>query len=875
VDSWKTIQGIVRREDFIASIVNYDNERQMTAGLRVKMRNEFLSNEDFTYERVNRASKACGPLVQWVEAQVNYSEILDRVGPLREEVDQLEEQALQTKAEAKAIENTITKLEDSIATYKSEYATLISETQSIKTEMARVQFKVDRSVRLLDSLASERMRWETSSKSFESQITTLIGDVLVAAAFLAYGGLYDQQLRKAMIEDWMQHLARSGIACKPHNPVTEYLSTADERLEWQQNSLPVDDLCTENAIILKRFNRYPLIIDPSGRVTEFLKRENRDRKLTVTSFLDDSFVKQLESALRFGNPILIQDAEHLDPILTHVLNREYQKTGGRVLIQLGKQEIDFSPAFKLYLSTRDPSAVFAPDVCSRTTFVNFTVTRSSLKTQSLNEVLKSERPDVDKRRTNLIKMQGEFTTNLRQLEKQLLRALNESRGNILDDDNVIETLERLKKEAAVISRKMNETEGVMSEVEKITLHYARIAHACSTIFAILELLHHLNHAYQFSLQFFLDIFHSVLHQNKHLVGQTDLTTRSDIILKDIFTETYRRTSLSMLQKDRITLAMLLAQAAPFDMNKSVLDSVLDEKLRGSDLSSDTLKQDQAFARVSQISFFKGYAREPKDSSWKPFLTRERAETAAPPLWAPDTTSMDQSLLSLLLVKLCRMDRFIPAAENFVSAVFGPDVFESNDDLKGVVEQVSAMTPIALSCSPGFDASYKVDALVERLHVTCANVAMGSNESLTSADKAISSAAANGTWVLVKNVHLAPQWLQSLEKRLNSLNPHSEFRLFLSMESTPKIPVNLLRASRVLMYEQPAGIRANMKDSLSVLALRASKAPVEKARLYFLLSFLHAVLQERLRYTPTLGWKGFWEFNDSDVRSETPPRSNLC
>ena len=89
-----------------------------------------------------------------------------------------------------------------------------------------------------------------------------------------------------------------------------------------------------------------------------------------------------------------------------------------------------------------------------------------------------------------------------------------------------------------------------------------------------------------------------------------------------------------------------------------------------------------------------------------------------------------------------------------------------------------------------------------------------------------------------------------------------------MESTPKIPVNLLRASRVLMYEQPAGIRANMKDSLSVLALRASKAPVEKARLYFLLSFLHAVLQERLRYTPTLGWKGFWEFNDSDVRSES-------
>jgi len=28
--------------------------------------------------------------------------------------------------------------------------------------------------------------------------------------------------------------------------------------------------------------------------------------------------------------------------------------------------------------------------------------------------------------------------------------------------------------------------------------------------------------------------------------------------------------------------------------------------------------------------------------------------------------------------------------------------------------------------------------------------------------------------------------------------------------------------------------------------------------------LHAVVQERLRYAPNLGWKGFWEFNDSDV-----------
>ncbi|KAF3061368.1 Dynein heavy chain, cytoplasmic [Daldinia childiae] len=863
ITEWKNVQAIVRQDNFIASIVNFDNEKQMTKSLRTLMRTKFLNHQDFTYEKVNRASKACGPLVQWVEAQVNYSEILDRVGPLRDEVGQLEEQALQTKAEAKAVENTITSLEQSIATYKTEYAALISETQAIKAEMSRVQFKVDRSVRLLDSLSSERVRWEDGSKSFETQISTLVGDVLVAAAFLAYSGLYDQTFRKSMMEDWLHQLHLSGINFKPHNPVTEYLSTADERLSWQENTLPVDDLCTENAIILKRFNRYPLIIDPSGRATEFLQRECKDRRLTVTSFLDDSFTKQLESSLRFGNPILIQDAEHLDPILNHVLNKEYQKTGGRVLIQLGKQEIDFSPAFKIYLSTRDPSATFPPDICSRTTFVNFTVTQSSLQTQSLNDVLKSERPDVDERRSNLIKLQGEFKVHLRQLEKRLLQALNESRGNILDDDNVIETLETLKTEAGEIAAKMSNTEGVMAEVEEITLQYSIIARSCSAVFAVLEQLHYLNHFYQFSLQYFLDIFHSVLHGNKNLAGERDFNKRRDVIIKDLFVTTFKRTALGLLQKDRITLAMLLAQASPYKMDKSLIDVILDDRIEGKDLSTEIDAKDETFTRAKRLAVLKDKLDQVPANVWDAFLSEELAENFIPQIWDANTEPFDQGLLSLLLVKLFRLDRFVPTAERFVVSVFGAGLLDVVDDLKETISQVPSTRPISLVSTPGFDASYKVDNLVERMRIRCTNIAMGSNESLASADKAVSNAAQVGSWVLVKNVHLAPTWLQSLEKRMESLNPHSDFRLFLSMESSPKIPVNLLRASRVLMYEQPAGVRANMKDSMSSLSNRATKSPVERSRLYLLLSFLHAVVQERLRYAPNLGWKGFWEFNDSD------------
>ncbi len=77
---------------------------------------------------------------------------------------------------------------------------------------------------------------------------------------------------------------------------------------------------------------------------------------------------------------------------------------------------------------------FPPDLCSRVTFVNFTVTRGSLQSQCLNQVLKAERPDVDSKRSDLLKLQGEFLLRLRHLEQSLLQALNEVKGRILDDD---------------------------------------------------------------------------------------------------------------------------------------------------------------------------------------------------------------------------------------------------------------------------------------------------------------------------------------------------------------------------------------------------------------------------------------------------------
>ncbi|ORY38141.1 dynein heavy chain [Rhizoclosmatium globosum] len=878
IDSWKSVQAVIKKDDFIANIVKFNTDK-VTKRIRDEITKNYMSNPNFNYETVNHASKACGPLVQWVIAQVKYSNILDSIGPLRAEVQQLEEGSAKSKVKAAETEAAIAELEVNIAAYKDEYAVLISETQALKSEMEKVKSRVDRSLALLENLSSENDRWTESSQSFDAEMSTIVGDVLLSSAFIAYGGFFDQQYREMLINKWVHHLNDSGVRIKTNLSISEYLSNADERALWQERSLPADDLCTENAIMLNRFNRYPLIIDPAGQAINFLKNSFKDRKLTVTSFLDDSFLKVLESALRFGNVLLVQDVENLDPILNAVLNKELRRTGGRVLIKLGGQEIDFSPQFKLFLSTRNPSVNFSPDICSRVTFVNFTVTRGSLQAQCLHQVLKAERPDTDRKRTDLIKARGEFQLRLRHLEKLLLQALNESRGNILDDDKVMETLETLKKEAAEITKKVEDTDIVLQEVEEVTATYTPLAQACSNIFFLLENLNQLHYFYQFSLDFFNQIFEFVLHKNPALQGVTDYNQRLSIIMKALFSISYSRASKSLLHDDQVIFGVLISRIKVKNSLDQIDDDEYDFFLLGGQRGAKTsFAVPQSVAKMlgdelvmkaqnaaSTLPAFKELINHitANEAQWKAFMNDKTAEEAIPECWASSQSQAVVVLRKLIVVKLFRPDRLIATAAGLVEAVFGAGIQQELNLQTIVQDEISFNTPVALCSVPGYDASNRVENLAKESSVKLTSVAMGSQEGFVLAENAISAATRDGSWVLLKNVHLSPSWLSQLEKRLLSLKANKTFRLFLTTETNPSVPVNLLRLSRTLMFEPPPGIKANLQESLSgIPKARLARGPAERTRLYFLAAWLHAVIQERLRYVP-LGWTKSYEFNDSD------------
>ncbi len=158
-----------------------------------------------------------------------------------------------------------------------------------------------------------------------------------------------------------------------------------------------------------------------------------------------------------------------------------------------------------------------------------------------------------------MKLQGEFKVKLRNLEKSLLDALNESTGSILDNDNLISTLERLKKEAAEVAVKMQETETVMEEIGAVSAQYTPLAVACSSIYFTLEQAASIHFLYQFSLRFFLSIFNATLHDNPRLQSVKDAAERIAILTQDLFKLAFHRVSRSLLHEDHLPLALRLLQ----------------------------------------------------------------------------------------------------------------------------------------------------------------------------------------------------------------------------------------------------------------------------------------------------------------------------
>ncbi len=125
--------------------------------------------------------------------------------------------------------------------------------------------------------------------------------------------------------------------------------------------------------------------------------------------------------MRFGKTLIIQEMDTVEPVLYPLMRRDFQSQGPRYVVQIGDKVVDFNENFKLYITTRNTSPELTPDAVAVTTIVNFTTTRAGLTGQLLGTTIKHEKPELESKKTELLKAEDDLRMQLSDLEDTLLK----------------------------------------------------------------------------------------------------------------------------------------------------------------------------------------------------------------------------------------------------------------------------------------------------------------------------------------------------------------------------------------------------------------------------------------------------------------------
>lgn len=366
--------------------------------------------------------------------------------------------------------------------------------------------------------------------------------------------------------------------------------------------------------------------------------------------------------------------------------------------------------------------------------------------------------------------------------------------------------------------------------------------------------------------------------------KNEFQNRIKVITKQLFINIYHRTFYSLLNKDKMCFALKLVQiklGSKFDdlfkcliKPANLVVTTLSNKLAGGVLKETQLKALEEVVGLTAFDSLLNHVNS-HDSEWKNFILTEE-DVDLPHGWESqsyiqafkgDDQIVAKELQDLIVTNIMRPDLMLLDFNNFINKVMGPEFANVPVlELEKAMEDSTAKSPLLLSCAPGFDASFKVDQLARSLSKKYTAIAIGSAEGFEAANKAIDQSIQSGSWVLLKNVHLAPDYLIEIEQKIFRAQPNPNFRLFLTMEFSDRIPNTLLRQSMKFIFELPDGVKASIKRIYGTVftPARTDVEPIERSRLHFLLGWLHAVILERMRYKP-IGWSKGYEFNEADLR----------
>ncbi|XP_071781183.2 cytoplasmic dynein 2 heavy chain 1 [Centroberyx gerrardi] len=868
--SWVSMKSFLAKRGVREDIATFE-VRNITGEIRQSVE-ELLNRNKASFDPKNakRASAAAAPLAAWVKANVQYSHVLERIGPLEREQAGLLENLRKTESRKNKLEEQLNSVGAKVNELKEKFQCRTAEAAKLEAEVTKAQDTITAAQQLISQLDGEHTRWNAQMSEIKEGLDTLPMRAMLAAAFITYLSAAPEDRRKHCLETWM---AQSGLQ---KFDLRSFLCSESEQLIWKSEGLPSDDLSMENALVILQINAMklrsvacPFLIDPSSRATEWLRTHLKEHRLEVINQQDSNFMTSLELAVRFGKTLIIQEMDGVEPVLYPLLRKDFIAQGPRYVVQIGDKVIDYNEDFRLFLATRNPAPFIPPDAISVVTEVNFTTTRAGLRGQLLALTIQQEKPELETEKTRLLQQEEDKKIQLALLEESLLETLATAQGNILENRELIDSLNQTKASSALIQESLLESHRLQASLDQERDAYLPLAESASKMYFVITDLSKINNMYRFSLAAFLRLFQRALQAKKEAESTEARIAALEASLKNMV---YEYVCRSLFKADQLMFAMHFVKGMHpelFQQNEwdVFTGSIVGEMFRKEEFPSWIDQERHGALAIFKATFpalHQSLCLSDSDL-WLSFSQSSHCEQEIPSSIAKKITPFQQ----VLLVQAVRPDRLQSTMAAFASQALGmKELSPPPLNLRRLYGETLEWEPVLIIISPGADPSQELTELAtetvgrDNYH----EISMGQGQ----ADVALATlreCSRNGDWLCLKNLHLVTAWLPLLEKELNVLQPKAGFRLWLTAEVHSRFPPILLQSSLKITYEAPPGLKKNLLRTYeSWTPEQISKGGVlARAQSLFCLAWFHAVCQERRNYIPQ-GWTKFYEFSLSDLRA---------
>lgn len=192
--AWQNAQKMMNNPNqFIDMVKGFDGNT--IDDWKLKACEPLLAMDFFNEETMKGKSAAAAYLCAYVVNIIRYNSIYKKVKPLKDGADEAEALAAQKLGELQLVKDKVAAINAEVQKLKDQLFEAQAKKQAVEDEAKELMDQLDLANRLVNGLADENVRWGQNVINFKAERVTMIGDALLASAFVSYIGPFSYKFR--------------------------------------------------------------------------------------------------------------------------------------------------------------------------------------------------------------------------------------------------------------------------------------------------------------------------------------------------------------------------------------------------------------------------------------------------------------------------------------------------------------------------------------------------------------------------------------------------------------------------------------------------------------------------------------------------------